>query len=243
MHCLIRCLFVFCLLFLFACQKEQSRKQDRLVSFKDANRKYSVHYYGNQVSEIRVDSGLGAPFIIAKYSYQDNYIKATLHPSTGYDYVEYFMRKKVLPLSIIKHKNIGGRDTIVSRTDFYYSSGKDVPDSVVLRNTLKYNFMPVYNGGNISDYHLSQNNNPSILSGSFLYYKETNVFRSTNPLLFIYSSPVFEFETFLMPRIFSHQTMKKFNGGSFTYDTDHKGNLAVEDYGALYPYRRTYLYE
>lgn len=243
MHRLNYCLFGFCLLLTLSCQKEQSKKQDKLVSFKDANRKYSVHYNGSQVTEIRVDSGLGAPFTIATYSYKDNYIKATLHPSTGYDHVEYFMRKNVLPVSIIKHKIIGGRDSIVSRTDFYYGIGKDVPDSVVLRNSVKLNFIPVYTGGNISDYHLSQNNNPAILSGSFLYYREVNVFKSTNPLLFVYSSPVFEFETFLMPRIFSQQTMKKFNGGSFVYDTDRKGNLAVEDYGSLYPYRRTYLYE
>ena len=133
MHRLNYCLFGFCLLLTLSCQKEQSKKQDKLVSFKDANRKYSVHYNGSQVTEIRVDSGLGAPFTIATYSYKDNYIKATLHPSTGYDHVEYFMRKNVLPVSIIKHKIIGGRDSIVSRTDFYYGIGKDVPGHTVER--------------------------------------------------------------------------------------------------------------
>lgn len=232
-----------CLLFILSCQKEQSRTHDRLVSFKDANRKYSVHYEGNRVSAIHVDSGLGAPFIIATYSYKDNYIKATLHPSTGYDHVEYFMRKNILPASILKHRSIGGIDSVISKTEFYYGVGKDLPDSVVLRHSVKLSFIPVYSNGNISDYYLSQDNKPAILSGSFLYYRDINVFKTTNPLLFVYSSPVFEFETFLMPRIFSQQTMKKFNGGSFIYDTDHKGNLAVEDYGSLYPYRRTYLYE
>ena len=154
------------------------------------------------------------------------------------------MRKNVLPLSILKHKQIGNKDSVVSRTDFYYKAGSDAIDSVVLKNNTKLCFIPVYAGGNITDYYLSQDNKQPIIAGSFLYYPLVNIFKTTNPLLFVYSSPLFEFETFLMPRIFSTQTMKKFNGGSFIYNTDAKGNLSVEDYGPMvYPYRRTYTYE
>lgn len=240
-NCLSILVVLFCVI---ACQKEQVRPQDRLMTFRDASRQYSLHYDGNRVTAIHVDSGPGAPFIVSTYEYSYNYIKATLHASTGYDYVEYFMRKNVFPLTIIKHKNINGKDSVVSRTDFYYRAGTDVIDSVVLKNSVKLCFIPVYAGGNITDYYLSQDNKQPILAGSFLYYPIVNVFKTTNPLLFVYSSPVFEFETFLMPRIFSTQTMKKFNGGSFVYDTDSKGNLSVEDYGPMvYPYRRTYTYE
>jgi hypothetical protein len=240
-----RCLALLALLVCFiSCQKEQVRPVDRLLAFRDASRHYSLQYTNNQVTAINIDSGLGAPLIIATYEYSGNYIKAKLHASTGYDYVEYFMKKKVLPLSILKHKNISGKDSIVSRTDFYYKNGSDVIDSVVLKNSVKLCFIPVYAAGNITDYYLSQDNKQPIIAGSFLYYPIVNIFKATNPLLFVYSSPVFEFETFLMPRIFSSQTMSKFNGGSFVYDTDAKGNLSVEDYGPMvYPYRRTYSYE
>jgi hypothetical protein len=240
-NCLVILVLVICVI---SCQKEQVKPQDRLLAFRDANRYYSLKYDGSQVKAIHVDSGLGAPFIISTYEYSHNYIKAKLHASTGYDYVEYFMRKNVLPLAILKHKNINGRDTVVSRTDFYYKNGSDAIDSVVLKNSVKLNFIPVYSGGNITDYYLSQDNKQPVIAGSFLYYPLVNVFKTTNSLLFVYSSPVFEFETFLMPRIFSSQTMKKFNGGSFIYDTDAKGNLSLEDYGPMvYPYRRTYTYE
>ncbi|HEX6914126.1 MAG TPA: hypothetical protein VF145_02725, partial [Chitinophagaceae bacterium] len=189
-----------------ACQKEQVRTTDRLMSFSDANRKYSLVYNGSHVTEMKVDSGAGAPFTIVNYSYSTNYIRATLHPSTGYDYVEYYMRKSVLPVSILKHKKINGIDSVVSRTDFYYPENKDIVDSVVLRTYVKLTFIPVYSGGNVTDYYLRQGNQGAILSGSFLYYPVVNLFKTTNPLLFVYSSPVFEFETFLMPRLFSQLT-------------------------------------
>lgn len=239
------CLAILALLACFiSCQKEQVKPADRLLAFRDSNRHYTLSYKGSQVTEIKVDSGLGAPFVISTYEYSNNYIKAKLHVSTGYDYVEYFMRKNVLPVSILKHKNFNGKDTVVSRTDFYYKNSSDAIDSVVLRNSVKLCFIPVYSGGNITDYYLSQDNKQPIIAGSFLYYPLVNIFKTTNPLLFVYSSPVFEFETFLMPRIFSSQTMKKFNGGSFIYDTDAKGNLSLEDYGPMvYPYKRTYTYE
>ncbi len=245
MRYLDRCLcFALVLLVAISCQKEQVKKTDRLVAFRDANRYYSVKYNGDHVSGIHVDSGLNAPFTIATYTYGLNYIRASLHALTGYDHVEYFMKKNVLPVSILKHKKINGVDSVVSRTDFYYKVGSDILDSVVLKNSVKLNFIPVYVNGNITDYYLSQDNKPAILSGSFLYYPIVNIFKTTNPLLYVYSSPVFEFETFLMPRLFSNQTMKKFNGGSFIYDTDSKGNLSLEDYGPMvYPYRRTYVYE
>lgn len=239
------CLSILVLLACFiACQKEQVKKTDRLMSFRDTFRHYSLRYNGSQVSEIHVDSGQGAPFIISSYEYKSNYIKATLHETTGYGFVEYFMKKNVLPVSILKYKAVNGKDSLISRTDFYYRNGTDAIDSVVLKNTVKLCFMPVYNGANISEYYLSQDNKPAVLAGSFLYYPMVNIFKTTNPLLFVYSSPVFEFETFLMPRIFSNQTLSKFNGGAFVYDTDTKGNLSVEDYGPMiYPYRRTYKYE
>ena len=227
-----------------ACQKQQDKPAGRLLTFRDTNRHYSLTYDGSRVARINVDSGLGAPFIIASYEYGNNYIRANLHASTGYVHVDYFLKKGTLPVSILKYKILNGKDSIVSRTDFYYKNGSDVIDSVVLKNSVKLCFMPVYDGGNISDFYLSQDNKQPIIAGSFLYYPLVNVFKTTNPLLFVYSSPVFEFETFLMPRIFSSQTMSKFNGGSFTYDTDAKGNLSVEDYGPMvYPYRRTYTYQ
>lgn len=229
---------------LISCEKQQLFQQSRLMSFKDATRSYSLVYEGNKVNSIRVDAGPGAPFTIVNYSYALDYIKATLHPSTGYSYVEYFMRKGVLPAEIVKHRLVNGKDSIISRTSFYYRENSDQIDSVVLKNNSRLSFIPVYAGGNITDYYLAIDKKPPVLSGSFLYYPVVNVFKTTNSLLFVYSSPVFEFETFLMPRIFSEQTMKKFNGGSFKYDTDSKGNLSVEDYGpSVYPYKRIYVYE
>ena len=240
-NCLAILVLILCVV---SCQKEQVKPHDRLLAFSDATRHYSLKYNGNQVTAIHVDSGLGAPFIISTYEYSHNYIKAKLHASTGYDHVEYFMRKNVLPLSIVKHKIVNGKDSVVSRTDFYYKNGSDAIDSVVLKNSVRLCFIPVYAGGNITDYYLSLDNKQPIIAGSFLYYPMVNIFKTTHPLLYVYSSPVFEFETFLMPRIFSTNTMKKFNGGTFTYDTDAKGNLSVEDYGPMvYPYRRTYTYE
>lgn len=242
---LTRCLiFAASLAFIASCEKQTLDTQGKLISFKDATRSYSLRYEGSKVTHIRVDSGASAPFIIASYSYSPDYIKATLHPSTGYTYVEYYLKKGVLPLNIVKHKDAGGVDKIVSRTQFFYKKDSDLLDSVVLTNSSRLTFIPIYSGGNISDYYLAIDNRPPVLSGSFLYYPVINVFRTTNPLLYVYSSPVFEFESFLMPRIFSQQTMKKFNGGSFRYDTDSKGNLAVEDYGpSVYPYKRIYTYE
>lgn len=239
----IRCLCCFVLvgILFFSCQKEQAGLP-KLVSFSDADHKYSLSYNGNQVNEINVDSGAGAPYIIARYSYSRNFIRADLHAGTGYTYIDYFMKNTTQPLSIRKHKNVAGVDSVVSRVDFYYAV-TGILDSVTLQNGSHYNFIPVYAAGNITDYYISDEYGPPVLSGSFLYYPISNVFKSTNPLLFIYSSPVFQFETFLLPRLFSGSTMKKFNGGSFVYNTDAKGNLSLEDYGAIYPYKRTYLYK
>lgn len=236
----IRCLCAT-LLLLVACQKEQEQIP-KLVSFTDPGNKYSVVYNGNSVSEIQVDSGVGAPYTIASYSYTNNFIVADLHPNTGYSKIEYQMKNHFFPLSIKKYKSFAGKDSAVSRVQFYYRAG-DVLDSITLDGTTHYRFVPLYAGGNVTDYYISTENGPEILSGSFLYYPITNVFKTTNPLLFIYSNPVFQFETFLLPRLFSNSTMKKFNGGSFTYNTDARGKLSLEDYGNTYPYKRTYLYK
>jgi hypothetical protein len=236
-----RCLcFALVVMIILSCQKEQD-SLPKLASFSDNNNKYSVYYNGSQVSEINVDSGAGAPYIIAKYSYSQNLIRSTLHANTGYSRIDYYMKNSTLPLNIKKYKNIGGVETMVSKTAFYYNYTGAL-DSVTLDAAAHFNFTPVYSGGNISDYYLSTEYGAPVLAGSFLYYPITNVFKATNPLLFIYSSPVFQFETFMLPRLFSSGTMKKFNGGSFVYDTDIKGNLSLEDYGTTFPYKRTYLY-
>jgi len=224
-----------------SCQKEYEIK-GKLTTFSDNDYRYSVSYNGNNVNEILVDSGTNAPFIIAKYSYQGNLIRADLHASTGYTHVDYYMKNASLPLRIEKYIASGGSEQLIQRVNFYYRNNSDVPDSVVLDGTTHFRFVPVFNNGNITDYYVSTNNGPEVLSGNFLYYPLENVFRATNPLLFIYSSPVFQFETFLMPRLFSANTLKKFNGGSFVYDTDAKGNLSLEDYGIFFPYRRLYTY-
>jgi hypothetical protein len=238
----IRCLcFALGAILFFACRKEQE-DLPKLVSFTDNYNKYSIGYNGKQVSEINVDSGAGAPYTIAKYSYGQNLIRAELHPNTGYTRIDYLMKTSTLPLNIRKYKSIGGVETLVSEVNFYYNVTGAL-DSVTLDGATHYNFIPVYSAGNITDYYLSVEYAAPVISGSFLYYPLTNVFKSTNPLLFIYSSPVFQFETFMLPRLFSSNTMKKFNGGSFVYDTDTKGNLSLEDYGTTFPYKRTYVYQ
>ncbi len=237
-----RCLLLACLLcLLYSCEKEQS-SVSQLASFSDNDNKYSVTYNGKYINQIKVDSGAGAPYIIANYSYGNNFIRADLHASTGYTHIDYQMKNASLPLSIKKYKLYNGKDSLVSSVEFYYKNGSDFLDSAVFDATSHYNFIPVYSGTNITDYYVCTEYGPPVLSGSFLYYPITNVFRSTNPLLFIYSSPVFQFEAFLLPRLFSGSTLKKFNGGSFTYDTDKKGNLSLEDYGSFYPYKRVYNY-
>jgi hypothetical protein len=237
-----RCLlYALVLCLIFSCEKEQSG-MSQLVAFSDNSNKYSITYAGNFISQIKVDSGAGAPYIIANYSYGNNFIRADLHSNTGYSHIDYAMKNASLPLSIKKYKLYNGKDSLVSSVNFYYREGSDFIDSVVLDANTHYNFIPQYSGTNITDYYVCTEYGPPVLSGSFLYYPITNVFRSTNPLLFIYSSPVFQFEAFLLPRLFSGSTLKKFNGGTFTYDTDRKGNLSVEDYGSFYPYKRLYIY-
>ena len=228
----------------FCCQQESHHSLVKLSSFTDSKFRYRIQYERNYIKEIHIDSGTAFPYKLATYTYSNNYIRADLHPSTGYSYVEYFLKNRSLPVSIRKHMFSGGTDTIISRVDFFYSSGGSLPDSVVLQSSSRFNFIPIYRNNNISDYYISTDFGPRILSGSFLYYPEINVFRQTNPLLFVYSNPVFQFESFMLPRIFSAQTIKKFNGGTFLYNTDRKGNLAIEDYGpSVFPYRRVYNYD
>jgi hypothetical protein len=225
-----------------SCQKEQENIP-KLATINDNDHRYRVNYNGNSVSEIAVDSGSGAPYTIATYSYSRNFIRADLNANTGYSHIDYTLKNGTLPLTILKYKSVGAVDVLVSKVNFYYHNSSEILDSVVLDGATHYNFIPVYSSGNISDFYVCTDSGPPVLSGSFLYYPIGNVFKATNPLLFVYSSPVFEFETFLLPRIFSNSTMKKFNGGSFIYDTDAKGRLSLEDYGATYPYKRTYLYK
>ncbi len=239
----ISCLcFAVALVAIAACEKKQERLS-KLVSFSDNDNKYSVYYNGDFVKQIKVDSGIGAPYIISTYSYSSNFIRADLHSNTGYSHIDYAMKNSSLPLNIKKYKLYNGKDSLVSSVHFYYKNGSDFLDSVVLDATSHYNFIPVYSGTNITDYYVCTEYGPPVLSGSFLYYPLINVFKSTHPLLFIYSSPVFQFETFLLPKLFSGSTLKKFNGGSFTYNTDSKGNLSIEDYGNFYPYKKVYLYK
>jgi hypothetical protein len=231
-------------LLIFSCQREHDGYRGKLVSFRDSDNLYRLEYNGNRVTEIHVDSGVGAPYLLSSYTYAADYVKASLHPSSGYSYVEYFLKNSVFPLTIKKYKNFSGKDSLVNRVDFYYRPGGMALDSVILQNSMHLKFIPVYNGSNISDYLVSQNGGPAILSGSFLYYPLANIFKTTNPLLFIYSKPVFDFEVFMLPRIYSAETLKKFNGGTFNYGTDAKGNLALEDYGpSVFPFRRTYTYK
>lgn len=231
-----------CWVLSYACQKEQTQEHHRLLNFTDKNFKYGVHYKGRTITSITVDSGAQAPYTIASYSYQVGYIRADLHPNTGFSYVEYFLNNNLQPTRIRKYRRTNGADLLSTEVVFHYKAGR--PDSVVLTNTSRFCFIPKYNGNNISDYYLRVDNRAAILSGSFLYYSTANIFTNTNPLLFVYSSPSFEFEAFLLPRLFSQQTLQKFNGGAFVYDLDEKGNLSLEDYGTtIYPYRRTYLYE
>lgn len=236
---------IILLLFLwtaFACQKQFS-VDEKLTQFSDNKYRYGVHYNGNTVTEITVDSGASAPFVIAKYSYYNGIIRADLDAATGYSHIDYFMKNASLPTRICKYRMNNTAEKLVQEVNFFYKAGTDQLDSVTLEGNMHYRFVPLYSGGNIADYSISSNYGPEIPSGSFLYYPIANVFKATNPLLFVYSSPVFEFETFLMPRIFSASTLKKFNGGTFIYDTDDKGKLSLEDYGPTYPYKRTYIYE
>jgi len=233
--------FVVVLVAIAACEKKQEGLS-QLLSFCDNDNKYSVYYEGAFIKQIKVDSGAGAPYVIADYSYSNRFIRADLHSNTGYSHIDYTMKNASLPLEIKKYKLLNGKDSLVSSIHFYYKNGSDFLDSAVLHAASHYNFIPQYSGTNITDYYVCTEYGPPVLSGSFLYYPITNVFRSTNPLLFIYSNPVFQFETFLLPRLFSGSTLKKFNGGSFTYDTDRSGNLSIEDYGSFYPYKRMYTY-
>jgi hypothetical protein len=185
------------------------------------------------------------------FEYKENYVKAIRDSET-----EYFLNSSKLPVRIV-YNGVNNRDVI-----FYYKSGTNILDSVINKlvpmgiTKEKYTF--VYNGENIEKVVIqSHYSNTTAVSESYISYTYSsvpNIFRKSEPLLFIYNNPVgtFDYHSLLLyfPKTFSASTFSSFShpdyggrikSGKLTYSLNRDGKILKESYeGAAHRHDYSY---
>jgi hypothetical protein len=164
----------------------------------------------------------------------ENYIKAI---GKGIE-VEYFLNSFKLPVRIVYFYGVPGKYEV----NYYYKQGTNILDSVVntsgSNGTIREKYSFEYNGENIekviihSSYSFTTAISESFLS--YTYSSAPNIFRNSDPLLFIYTNPLAELNyhslLFYFPKIFSGST---FATCSYPYNTTIKiGKLNYSTNGA-----------
>ena len=267
------CLFIFCLCFVLSgCRKTPVTAEPvyKMLGFSDSTHKYACKYLNDQISEIYFTDTMGK--ITSKavlrntYTYQTNYVKAVFANNPSQTYVEYFLNDSSLPLKILVHNTIAGKDSLVKqKLFFYHGDSKTVLDSVLYTKAKEntYRIIPTYIDGNLFECHTYQGTyRPAYIHYcQFKYLSTANLMRSPNQLLYIYNDPELVEENFYLCNLFSPKAMDYFlvNGyvsmGNDSYtsvpqgagfsniSTNSRKQLTTEQYAGLFPYLRNYIYE
>ncbi|MDQ3845639.1 MAG: hypothetical protein M3342_16760 [Bacteroidota bacterium] len=234
-----------------SCKKREhiNNSKNLLSGYKDSLSRYNVTYTNGRINTL-----LRNGVFYYSFEYKDNYVKASEQQA----YIEYFLNNSGLPLRIIRKYGVSN----VDETHFYYKTGTNILDSVVSNNSYdwlaiydKYSFL--YNGGNIEQVIKSsfyRNGTVSKDTFSYTYNPTPNIFRHTDPLLYIYVNPgfamyYFQNLLFYFPKVFSAATFNTYSfpegtrrrHGKLNYILNSKGKITKEWYdGWGHPYEYYY---
>jgi hypothetical protein len=241
-------LFIISPVVFLACKKENG-SASVLRSYTDSMGLFNFTYTNNMATTIFTSNW--KKYI--SFQHKENYIKAI-----GIDMeTEYFLNSFKLPVRIVY--SYDGSNT--HEVNYYYKAGTKILDSVVSNvgyaGTIKDKYTFAYNGENIEKVIVtSYYSYTSAVSQSFLSYTYSsapNVFRNSDPLLFIYTNPLglFNYHSllFYFPKTFSASTFATCSYPDYTgtkmvklnYSTNSDGKIVKEWYeGFAHPHEYGY---
>ena len=250
---------------LISCKKGSSgdaKISSRLIGVQDSMYLLSFIYEGDKITHANFsfsNSPLKSDYANFEYS-GDTDIKVS--SPTSDVRTEFFINDSKLPVRMTRHETGTDGTKYNSKADFFYKPGTNVLDSVngyYLNTSTRYiHFTFEYDGGNIS----KTIRNEGLLIDTFTYaYDVTpNLFRNSNPLLYVYSdplgqlSPVYYYDypfytmVFFFPKVFSGSTLNTFSytswgriiHGKLSYTLSNDNKVSKEWYGG---YGKEYLYK
>jgi hypothetical protein len=267
------CLFISCLSIVFSgCRKTPVTADPvyKMLGFSDSTHKYACKYENDRISAIYFTDTIGKitgkAVLRNTYSYQPNYVKAVFNNNTSQTYVEYFLNDSSLPIKILVHNTIGGKDSLVKQKFFFYhGDSKTQLDSILYTkaNERTYRIIPAYVNGNLLECYTYQGTyRPAYIRYCrFTYFSTTNLMRSPNQLLYIYNDPELVEENFYLCNLFSAKALDVFgvmgfislgndsyastagSNGYSNISTNSRKQITTEQYAGTFPYLRYYIYE
>ncbi|HEV8084516.1 MAG TPA: hypothetical protein VGP55_15015 [Chitinophagaceae bacterium] len=200
------------------------------------------------------------PFANFEYSGNNDIKVSSLYSDLN---IEFFLNDSKLPVRMTRHETGTDGTEYNSKADFFYKPGTNVLDSVngyYLNTTTSYiHFTFEYNGANISKAIRRQG--PAMDIFSYVYDTQSNLFRSSDSLLYIYSnlfdqltplSSYYDYTfysmIFFFPKVFSTSMLSAFSytsgntvvSGKLNYTLSDDNKVLKEWYGG---YGREYIYK
>lgn len=243
--------FVITLIAFASCKKENG-STSVLKVYTDSMDVFNFTYTNGEANAI-YNSGLNK---YLSFEHKQNYIKAIRSDME----VEYFLNSYKLPVRIV-YTFKGGASPIIREANYYYKQGTKNLDSVTSNagwdGAIKNKYLFVYNGENIEKVtiysHYSYTTAVSESSLSYTYTSTPNVFRNSDPLLFIYTNPLASFSyhslLFYFPKTFSASTFATGSHPNYPaektfklhYSTNSDGKIIKEWYdGFAHPHEYGY---
>jgi hypothetical protein len=233
--------------YIISCKKDGV--SNGLTGYKDTLGVCNAKYSNGRLSTISSGPGVNATW---SFEYKPQYVKAFIDSFQ----IEYFLSSANLPLRITRTYNGGD----ISEMAFFYKNGSTILDSAVSVRSRQYiiknEYTFTYDGENIKEMknlNFYFDGRTSIDTFSYTYRNTPNVFRSTDPLLYIYINPQaderFHNQLSYFPKIFSASTFASFSDRDglvrkesiMNYTTDAKGRITKEWYtGFGHPYEYYY---
>ncbi|HVG13631.1 MAG TPA: hypothetical protein VM935_01685 [Chitinophagaceae bacterium] len=236
---------------LIGCKKESREPGLILQGYKDSMDRFNATYTNGKINALSVFDDKP----MWKFQYKEKYVKAS---RDGIN-VEYFLNNANLPNKISRfYFATSNYPSFSNEILFYYKAGTNYLDSAVALSTstwkekVKYTF--TYNGDNIAKateqvFYKDGVETESVTS--YTYESSPNIFRNTDPLLYVYINPIADLSyhnfLFYFPKIFSAHTFSTYSlhsgrVGKLNYTLNDKGKITKEWYDQ-YGYGYEYFYE
>jgi hypothetical protein len=216
-------LIFICVLGIAACRKSNDslvgNNGSRLISIvSDSAGTLDFEYSNNVITTMHqhLANRGGAPALIHYTNTDSGQIVSVGFPGIDYSY-NYKLKSSKLPLLIFLNQ----KDTAIIHqkdlAEFIYLPGTDILDSVVYNSTGKIVYKFTYSGQDIiriTDWQMSSTQNREVATFDFTYGTTANIFRQTDPLLYIYSYPYTAFSA--QPMVIAAFFAETFSKSTFT---------------------------
>jgi len=217
-----------CLLGITACRKGNNSSPEnngtKLTSIvRDSAGTFDFAYSNNLITSVKLSLPNANPptsiydTLMVEYSNTDSNQLVTVGYSSNLaeDSISYILTASKLPSRVFYTDSGIVRDYV----RFIYFANTDILDSVILNST--YNSESIvfrfnYAGQNISritEWQISSPQNLQVAAFDFTYDTTANIFRQTDPLLYIYSYPFTPFAT--QPMVIAAFFAETFSGSTF----------------------------